>query len=167
MTLPLPQSFEMLFDLGTVTVCRLDAAIDYAAAVSAADSAGLQKQLHAAKTIIAGQDERSLHCAREHGLLMQRAADVAGERAANAILTAEVERLREVVEGAAAADEFLDSPEAIYRLARLARAALKTAEAALSDIGDADRETGDDLAWCEARAAQALPAVRAALKATP
>ena len=81
MTLPLPQSFEMLFDLGTVTVCRLDAAIDYAADVSAA--------------------------------------------------------LRE---------------------------ALKTAEAALADIGDADREPGDDLAWCERRAAQALPAVRAALE---
>ena len=67
----LPPTFEMLFDLGTVTVCRLDAAIDYAAAVSAADSAGLQKQIHAAKLIIAGQDERSLHCAREHGSLLR------------------------------------------------------------------------------------------------
>ena len=114
MTLPLPQSFEMMADLGTVTVCRMDAAIDYAAAVSAADNAAL----------------------------------------------------REVVEGAAAADEFMDSPEAIYRLARLARAALKTAEAALSDIGDADREPGDDLAWCERRAAQALPEVRKALRET-
>ena len=73
MTLPLPQSFEMLFDLGTVTVCRLDAAIDYAAAVSAADNA----------------------------------------------------ELREIVESIAAADEFLENPEAIYRLARMARAALK------------------------------------------
>jgi hypothetical protein len=44
------------------------------------------------------------------------------------------------------------------------RSALKTAEAALADIGDATREPGDDLAWCERRAAQALPAVRAALK---
>ena len=43
------------------------------------------------------------------------------------------------------------------------REALKTAEAALADIGDATREPGDDLAWCERRAAQALPAVRAAL----
>jgi hypothetical protein len=75
MTVPLPQSFEMMADLGTVTVCRMDAVIDYAAAVSAADNAAL----------------------------------------------------REVVEGAAAADEFLDSPEAIYRLARMARAALKEA----------------------------------------
>ena len=33
--------------------------------------------------------------------------------------------LRAVVEGAAAADEFLENPEAIYRLARIARAALK------------------------------------------
>jgi hypothetical protein len=73
MTLPLPQSFEMLFDLGTVTVCRLDAAIDYAAAVSAADNAAL----------------------------------------------------REVVESTAAADEFKDSPGAMERLAKMARAALK------------------------------------------
>jgi len=45
--------------------------------------------------------------------------------------------------------------------------ALILAEAALADIGDADREPGDDVAWCEARAAQALPAVRAALKKVP
>ena len=87
MTVPLPQSFEMLFDLGTVTVCRMDAAVNYAAAVSAADNAAL-------------------------------------------------------------------------------RLALKTAEAALADIGDATREPGDDLEWCERRAAQALPAVRKALKGT-
>jgi hypothetical protein len=43
------------------------------------------------------------------------------------------------------------------------RAALEIAEAALADIGDADREPGDDVAWCEARAAEALPAARAAL----
>lgn len=43
------------------------------------------------------------------------------------------------------------------------RAALEAAEAALSDIGDGDREPGDDMAWCERRAAQALPEVRAAL----
>ena len=43
------------------------------------------------------------------------------------------------------------------------RTALALAEAALADIGDADREPGDDMAWCERRAARALPAVRAAL----
>ena len=42
-------------------------------------------------------------------------------------------------------------------------AALVEAEAALADIGDADREPGDDVAWCEARAAQALPITRAVL----
>ena len=42
-------------------------------------------------------------------------------------------------------------------------AALKYAEAGLADIGDADREPGDDLAWCEKRAAEALPTVRAAI----
>lgn len=41
--------------------------------------------------------------------------------------------------------------------------ALVKAEAALADIGDADREPGDDLAWCERRAAEALPFVREAL----
>jgi hypothetical protein len=44
------------------------------------------------------------------------------------------------------------------------RSALVLAEAALADIGDADREAGDNVAWCEARAAQALPAVRMALR---
>jgi hypothetical protein len=41
--------------------------------------------------------------------------------------------------------------------------ALKKAEAALSDIGDADREPEDDIAWCERRAAQDLQMIRAAL----
>ena len=45
------------------------------------------------------------------------------------------------------------------------RQAMYIAEAALADIGDADREPGDDVAWCEARAAEALPIVRAALAA--
>jgi hypothetical protein len=41
--------------------------------------------------------------------------------------------------------------------------ALELAEAALADIGDAERESGDDLAWAEARAAQDLPRIRAVL----
>lgn len=41
--------------------------------------------------------------------------------------------------------------------------ALELAEAALADIGDAERELGDDLAWAEARAAQDLPRIRAVL----
>lgn len=44
--------------------------------------------------------------------------------------------------------------------------ALAHAEAALADIGDAAREPGDDLKWCEERAAKALPRVRAALRGT-
>jgi hypothetical protein len=43
--------------------------------------------------------------------------------------------------------------------------ALAYAEAALADIGDAEREEGDDLQWCEERAAQALPRIRYLLKA--
>jgi hypothetical protein len=42
--------------------------------------------------------------------------------------------------------------------------ALVVAEAGLADIGDADREPGDDLAWCEERAAQALPPPRKAIE---
>ena len=41
--------------------------------------------------------------------------------------------------------------------------ALELAEAALADIGDAEREPGDDLAWAEARAAQDLPRLRSIL----
>jgi hypothetical protein len=42
---------------------------------------------------------------------------------------------------------------------------LRYAESALSDIGDADREPGDDLEWCEGRAAEALPRIRELLLA--
>lgn len=53
-----------------------------------------------------------------------------------------------------------------YVRSDLVRDAMMKAEAALADIGDADREPGDDLAWCARRAAQALPAIRAALAMT-
>lgn len=43
--------------------------------------------------------------------------------------------------------------------------ALITAEAGLADIGDAERKPGDDLAWCEARAATALALPRRVIKA--
>ena len=49
--------------------------------------------------------------------------------------------------------------------AQQALEALVIAEAGLADIGDADREPGDDVAWCEARAAQALPETRSAITA--
>lgn len=57
-------------------------------------------------------------------------------------------------------------PELLSRLEAAERCvdALKKVEAALSDIGDADREPGDDLKWCERRAAEALPVARAALR---
>ena len=42
--------------------------------------------------------------------------------------------------------------------------ALAYAEAALADIGDSEREEGDDLQWCEERAAQDLPRIRDLLK---
>lgn len=57
--------------------------------------------------------------------------------------------------------ELIEPPQDVGRLVD----ALRKAEAALADIGDADREPGDDLAWCERRAAEALPVVRAALAA--
>jgi hypothetical protein len=49
--------------------------------------------------------------------------------------------------------------------AQQALEALMIAEAALADIGDADRELSDDVAWCEERAARALAAPRAAITA--
>lgn len=57
------------------------------------------------------------------------------------------------------ASALLDAAE---RAAKL-EAVLRIAEAALADIGDATRGPGDDLAWCERRAASVLPAVRAVL----
>ncbi len=42
--------------------------------------------------------------------------------------------------------------------------ALVWSEAALADIGDAEREPGDDLAWAERRAAQELPRIRQVLQ---
>ena len=53
-------------------------------------------------------------------------------------------------------------PTAPYVPPELIRA-LELAEAALADIGDAERESGDDLAWAEARASQDLPRIRAVL----
>ena len=41
--------------------------------------------------------------------------------------------------------------------------ALQHAEAALADIGDADREPEDNVKWCEDRAAEAIPLVRRTL----
>jgi hypothetical protein len=53
----------------------------------------------------------------------------------------------------------------LRQAAQQALEALVTAEAGLADIGDADREQGDDVAWCEARAAAALEGPRAAITA--
>ena len=53
-------------------------------------------------------------------------------------------------------------PTAPYVPPELIRA-LELAEAALADIGDAERDPGDDLAWAEARAAQDLPRIRTVL----
>lgn len=93
--LPLPQPTPIPNAYGG-TVLAYRAADMHA--YSDASNAALRKQLNAAKTIIAGQNERSIHQAREHGELMQRASDVAGERAANAILTDENAALRAELE---------------------------------------------------------------------
>lgn len=65
----------------------------------------------------------------------------------------------------AAAPDLLSEVLRLREQAEAMAAALRKAEAALADIGDAEREPGDDLEWCEQRAAEALPAVRAALSA--
>ena len=54
---PLPETFLVLSRLqsGTEEVCRLDEAVAYAAAVSAAENARLQEQLALAETVRASQ----------------------------------------------------------------------------------------------------------------
>ncbi len=87
----------------------------YAAAVSAADNAALRaevalqaKQLRAANLIIASQDARSARDWATRAELASAAADVAGERAANASLTNEADALRKRVEELEAALRGLD-----------------------------------------------------------
>lgn len=53
----------------------------------------MEAQLRAAKTIVHCKDEQASHIRREYGDLRAKAADVQGERDANAILTDEVARL--------------------------------------------------------------------------
>ena len=55
---------------------------------------GLQKSLNAAKMLIRSNDARQKHEGAQAEALRLRADDVAGERAANAALTDEVQRLR-------------------------------------------------------------------------
>jgi hypothetical protein len=85
----------------------------------------------------------------------------------NLLLSMDNVALRDELQDARRTAEFWKSEHLVgNERVRVLRETLKTAEAALADIGDATREPGDDLAWCERRAAQALPAVRAALKET-
>ena len=63
-----------------------------------AERDALRKALAASKVVIEGQDRRSLAAAEKVAPLVAAAADVAGERAANEILTAEVDRLRAELE---------------------------------------------------------------------
>ena len=58
----------------------------------------LRRQLAAAKLVISGLDLRAEAHGNEIKTLGAQAADVAGERAANAGLTTEVERLRAAIE---------------------------------------------------------------------
>ena len=58
-----------------------------------ADIDGLRRQLSAAKIIIEGLERLAIEHGAERRALAAAAADVTGERAANAVLTAENERL--------------------------------------------------------------------------
>ena len=58
----------------------------------------LRRQLDAAKLVISGLELRAATHGNEIETLGAQAADVAGERAANAVLTTEVERLRAAIE---------------------------------------------------------------------
>lgn len=92
---------------------------------------------------------------------------------ATAPLQAEIESLRAEVETLRDGLDYLrqmqGAPDVLELRAKAARAdrlaeALRIAEAALADIGDADREPGDDVAWCERRARLGLRIARAALR---
>lgn len=82
------------------------------------------------------------------------------------VTQAKVDQARAIALGVSAGP----MPAADHEMSRLRtevealRKHLRYAEAALADIGDAEREPGDDLAWCERRAADALPRVRAAIR---
>jgi len=76
-------------------------------------------------------------------------------------LTAAAERIDSDGDEHGAVNVMYESARELRKL----RDSLREAEAALADIGDADREPCDDVAWCERRAASALPNVRAALAA--
>ena len=54
----------------------------------------LRRQLAAANVVIAGLDRLAVAHGKEREALAAKAADVAGERAANAVLTTEIDRLR-------------------------------------------------------------------------
>ena len=54
----------------------------------------LRRQLAAARVVIAGLDLRAVAHGKELEALAAKAADVVGERAANAVLTTEIDRLR-------------------------------------------------------------------------
>ena len=62
-------------------------------------------------------------------------------------------------------EALLDDRDALTQRIEALEGALRIAEAALADIGDAEREPWDDVPWLEKRAAKALPAARAALQA--
>lgn len=78
---------------------------------------------------------------------------------------AEIEKLRaerEVI--SAEAVKYADKSGRLEAKVDRLTEALRIAEAALADIGDADREPGDDVAWCERRAALGLRRVRDTLR---
>ena len=54
----------------------------------------LRRQLDAAKVVIAGLERLAMAHGKDREALGAQAADVAGERAANAVLTAEIELVR-------------------------------------------------------------------------
>ena len=60
----------------------------------AAENSKLRCQLDAAKLVIAGLDRRAIAHGKASEILLAKASNVAGERAANAVLTAEIERMR-------------------------------------------------------------------------
>lgn len=100
----------------------------HAAAVSAADNAVLRAENEALKLqaqcwkFEAKAQKATVH---ESYQAITRATGEPGDWNGANPVRARIKVLLEVVESAAAADQYLENPEAIFRLARMARAALE------------------------------------------
>lgn len=132
------------------------------------DSVKLEEKHQEIQSITSSRDTWKLKYQNKLNELVDRADVISDLTVERDRLVRQVEELTKgsisklFEELAAFRTEYVDAPKLTAERDKL-KTALKEAEAALADIGDAEREPSDNLAWCEARAAKALPTVRASL----